>query len=1011
MQKGSDPREGSLSGELHDYGSEQSAIAINDNGSSSDESRGAKCEAEGCEGHRLPQLQTLNFTNSNDFVGADCESAFATKDNTLDCPPNENSQLGSSGESIKRIIMRLKQSATEVIKAMHSPEEALNNEVSLKALACMPSPLSNVSKDSKHQWCDQTKSNAPQRRVQCPFNMEAQTIVYNPSTESNRRCGQFGPYSTCDQLITPASSMSRENTSGKAALPACKRNCLSSADETMQSLRTAACEIEKVMKSIGASTVNCPAQAGSTVLECGTTTRSASRHAVDNADSKAESSPYSPTFLDSPQLRDWIELLQNLARCMQPNAQFPNSDLKCMIMCTVNILQDIQKSMDNLDSEACTVHELQQRTNGQCNEFVDKSTVIRPNEKELTGSLLLCRLMEIFEKLILSMRPNAAPLRHDLGSSLSCSLSIIRDIIQTECLESRKLQTIGKILKCLQSEICRQVGENSDILPKIREIQEILQILDSEAAIDRQCVPTQHDMTLQKTTQLSNIIMEIQKLLLCSRPDVVFPDCDVQSTIICIMLFLKDNIQSGILNVSTSEKVAQQLQSLEGEILKQGLHNSRLIDSICEVQQYIKKINSSRAINHLDPCRLQLKETPILSKIVVILQRAIQHIKDDANFPTCDLELRILGLLKMLKGALQLVRPDDKVLKRLEKIMRCLECEVSKQGLQQSDIGAAVLEVQQILLKLQDACDQGLGAIKETPQLNEVIAKLREFIQCMTPNVCFPENDTETMVIALLNALKKVITPTSTMPDTVERVLELLKVLECEVRNQGVGESKVSACIHEIQCSLAQITTSNAPQIPSNESIKRALNALVTANTCIKNLEHMLCQYVETPPQSKNVPVGRVVEYSGTYPCNQEEISPPSAEAPLPVEYTGTAQNDHPFEHDEAPAAADGLTVEQALNAGPPNSDKPSPSSADYPDGQPVEYSGTSLKPYPFTHDEWQIAEANGTIFSGARSNNLSDRFAEPGVSGNSQNSDNSKNQNNIHEWNTDECLKEPHSE
>lgn len=979
MQNGSDPKEDFSSRQFHAYRSEPGAIVIDENGNSWDGREGVNCKA--VEGNERRQLSMLQALNSNEFVGADCESA--------DRPHNGNSQLTSNGESIKRIIMRLKQSATEITKALNSPEQGLNNETPLETPNCMGFPLIDC------QRYDQTKSNTP-RRVRCPFNGEERKIAKCPSTEGSRQYGRSRSYSNCGRSMTPASSRSRENVQSKMALPGCRRSSLSSADEPMQSLRTAMCEIEKVMQSIGGSTMRCPAQAILTVPECGASTGSLPKHAMCDVDSKAESSPYSQAFLDSPQLREWVALLQNLARCIQPNARFPSNDFKSMIMCTVNILQDIQDSLEDQESELCTTHEFQQGINGQCSEFAEKPTIVCPDDKELTESPLLSRIMETLEKIVLSIRPNAVLVGCDLESWLTCLLSTMKDIVQTECLEACKLQTIGKLLKCLEGEICRQVGEDSEILSKIQDIQEILQILNGDVDTDRQCASTQREVALQKTPQLANIITELQKLILCSRPDVVFPSCDIQSTIFCIMLFLKDNIQCGIVNVSIGEKIAQHLKGLDCEISKQGLTKSRLADSIQESQQCIQKMLDSRA-DRMDLCQAKLQETPTLCKVVVILQKAIQHIKNDAHFPTCDMESRILGLLKLLKDALQSACPDEKLVKRLEKIMRCLECEVSKQGMQQSDISSAILEVQQSLQKSQvggqNPCDQGLGTIKETPQLTDAIEKLRDLIQCMTPSVCLVENDPGTMIVALLSVLKKVITPTTSMPDAVEKVRELLKVLECEVRSQGACESKVLDCIQEIQYTLTQSTTSNTPQVPSNESFRRALNSLITANICIKNLEQMLRQFVESPLHSKDVSAGKVAECSGTCPCNQEETAPPSAEAPIPVECAGTAQSGPPCEHDEQPEpaaeAAAGQAVQHALNTSCPIAEKSSPTSTNHPDGQPVEYSGTSHNPYPFTHDEWQIAEANGTIFSGARPDNLPDSFAEGGVSGHSHNSDN----------------------
>ncbi|KAL5105670.1 hypothetical protein TcWFU_001720 [Taenia crassiceps] len=991
MQNGSDP-DGDFSGrECPTYRSEQSGIVPDGNGKSCDEGGGVNCEtAEDCERHQLSVLQALNSINSAELMGADCETAFTANNAASDCPHNENSQLASNGESIRRIIMRLKQSTTEITKALNSPEQAFGNEPPSEALNCM-----GFRSNDSQQW-SQTKSSTPSRRVRCPFSGEERNIVKCPYTEGSGQCAQLRPYSNCGQSITSASSRSRDNIQGNVALPGCGQNSQLSADEPMQSLRTAMCAIEKVMKSIGEPTKKCPEQAVLTVPECGAVTASLSKHKMCDLDSKAESSPYSSAFLDSPHLREWVTLLQTLARCIQPNARLPSNDFKSMIMCTVNILKDIQNSLEDQESELCTTHEFHQGINGQCSEFVDKPTVVCPDDNEITESPLLCRIVETLEKIIYSMRPNAALVGCDLESWLACLLMLLKDIVQTECLESYKLQTISKLLKCLEGEICRQVGGNSEILSTIREIQAILEILNGEVDTNGQCVSTQCELTLQKTPQLASIITELQKLIRCSRPDVVFPSCDIQSTISCIMLFLKDGIQRGLVSVSTGENMAQQLKGLDCEIMKQGLNNSRLADNIRESQECIQKMLDARA-NQSDPRRPKLQETPNLCKVVVILQKAIQHIKNEAQFSTCDLESRILGLLKMSTDTLQSVRPDEKMAKRLEKIMQCLECEVSKQGMQQSDISSAILEVQQSLQKSQaegqNTCDQCLEPIKETPQLTDAIEKLRELIQCMTPSVCLVEDDLGTTIVGLLGVLKKVITPTTSMPDAVERVRSLLKVLECEMRSQGACEPKILDYIHEIQCALAQATTSNTQQMPGNESFKRALSSLITANSCIKNLEQVLRQFIESPLHTRDVSPGRVAKCSGTCPLTQEETAPPSAEASVTVERAGICQNEHPCKHDEqmerAAEASVGLAVQRALNISCPIAEKSSPSSANYPDGQPVEYSGTSQNPYPFTHDEWQIAEANGTIFSGARPDNLPDSFAEGGVSCPCHNSEN----------------------
>ncbi|VDM34997.1 unnamed protein product, partial [Hydatigera taeniaeformis] len=808
-----------------------SGVPVDGNRNSCEEKEEEAEEAGLSEEDQAPVLlQVINSINSNEFVSMDCERAFGENYEGEDYTHGENSPSSSNGENIRRIICRLKQSATEITQALNTPEQVDGG-----------------------QRCDQVKLITSSRHIQQPCNEEGEgNMGASPSPEDG---GQFGAWDNCD--------WPRENIQRGAAMPACGQNSLSSVDEPIQSLCTAMREIEKVIQCIGASRMECPPTTPS-----------------------LKSSPYSQGFLNSPQLHEWIGLLQNLAQCMQPNAQFPNNDFKSMIMCTVKILQDIEKSLEDQEFKTCTTHAFQPRSNGHCGEYADKPPIIGSDVKELTESPLLSKVIEMLEKIVLSLRPNATLVGCDLDSWLSCLLLIVKDIVQTECLDSCKLQTFGKLLKCLEGEICRQGKGDSDHLLTIHSIQATLRILNGEVDTDGHCAPTQCEVTLQKTPQLVDIITQLQNLVLCSRPDAVFPSCDIQSTILSIILFLKDSIQCGIVNVSVGEKMIQQLVNLKCEVMRQGLNTSTLTDTIQELQQYIEEMRCSRG-RQMDPCQTSLKETPNLYKIVVILQKAIQHIKNDAQFAFCDLESRILGLLKILKDTLQSVCPDEKVVKRLEKVMRCLECEVFKQGIHQSAINSAIVEIQQSLQKLQTnepgAWNQGRGVIRETPQITEAIGKLRELIQCMTPSVSMLGCDIGTMLVGLLGVLKKAITPTTSMPETVEKMRQMLKGLECEIRNQGACESKVLDSIHEIQYILTQ--SANTPQMPSNEAFWRALNSLITANTSIKNLEQRLRRVVESPLHSKEVSVGRVVEYSGACQYNQESTAPPSAEAPIPVEY------------------------------------------------------------------------------------------------------------------------------
>ncbi|VDK22961.1 unnamed protein product [Taenia asiatica] len=595
-----------------------------------------------------------------------------------------------------------------------------------------------------------------------------------------------------------------------------------------------------------------------------------------------------------------IKHLQNLIHCLKPDLQIPSCDMESTLLFLLTQLKEIiqsgcvnpkalekvPKMMQCLESELCNqgqgkspivakVREIRQLLS--CGSGCGSSC--RQADANQCGPSLqatpeLCNIVKQLQNLIKCLKPDAQFNGRDLQSTILCMLQTLKMVVQSGCVDPSALERVGSLLRCLDSELCKQYEAASAIMPKVREIQQMLnrgngcggssqqrsafQCGNDQCGND-QCGNDQCGSSCLKPTRLLTcLVKHIQNVIHCVKPDFQVPCCDLESTLIFLLNQLKEIIRSGCVNPKALEKVPKMMQCLESELCNQGQGNSTLAAKVREVRQLLScgsGCGSPGRQADCNQCGTPLKATPELCKITNQMQGLIKCLKPDAQLGGCDFQSTITCMLDNLKMIVQSGCVDPSAVERIGNVLRCLESELCKQYEAASALLAKVREIQQILNRgngcggsSQQRCGSGgvcdSSALRETPNLRFMTTELQKIIQCLKPEVRFKSCDLEATIMCCLKLLQDILQCQSLQPSVMGKLKKILDSLECEVCEQGLFQSNLLTTIHEVK-QLVGNQKSGCDQTCGGESLEDVVGRTVkTMDDCIRELEYVLRDFV-----------------------------------------------------------------------------------------------------------------------------------------------------------------------
>ncbi|VDM34996.1 unnamed protein product [Hydatigera taeniaeformis] len=649
----------------------------------------------------------------------------------------------------------------------------------------------------------------------------------------------------------------------------------------------------------------------------------------------------------TPELCNIAKQLQNIIKCLKPDAQFPSGDLHSTIMSLLEMLKSIIQCGESSASERiitilkclerelykqceaaaallAKVREIQQllnRGNGcggsnqqrnifqcgsdqcgndQCgndqggndpcgaslkptrlltskvreirqllNGGMSSGASNRQAEANQCGASLqptpeLCNILKQLQNLIKCLKPDAQFSGRDLQSAIICMLQVLKTIIQSGCVDPSALERIGSLLKCLESELLKQCEAASAILPKVREIQQLLNRGNGCEGSSQQRNAFQYGndqcgTSIKPSRLLTCLIKHIQNVIHCVKPDLQVPSSDLESTLLFLLNQLKEIIQSGCVNPKALEKVPKMMQCLETELLNQGQSNSPIMAKTREIRQLLSGGLSGGSSNRqadFNQCSASLKTTPELCKIINHLQNIIKCLKPDVQCSGCDLQSTIMCLLDNLKMIIQSGCVDPSALEKVGSVLRCLEGELCKQYEAASSLLVKVREIQQMLNRgngcggsSQQRCGGGGGfydtsALKETPTLRCLVVELQKIIQCLKPDIHFKSCDLESTFLCCLKILQDIVPYQSLQSSVMGKVKKILDSLECEMCDQGLFQSNLLTAIMDVKQMISNQKSAFDPTC-GGESLEDVVSRTVkTMDECIRELEYVLRDFV-----------------------------------------------------------------------------------------------------------------------------------------------------------------------
>ncbi|EUB56935.1 hypothetical protein ECG_07934 [Echinococcus granulosus] len=578
-----------------------------------------------------------------------------------------------------------------------------------------------------------------------------------------------------------------------------------------------------------------------------------------------------------------VKHIQNVIQCVKPDLQIPNCDLESTLLFLLNQLKEIiqsgsanpkalekvPKMMHCLESElynqgqgksaiVAKVREIRQLLNGgsSCGPSNRQSDVNQCGTT-LQATPELCNIIKQLQSLIKCLKPDAQLGGSDLQSTIMCILEALKMIIQ--CADSSALEGVGTILKCLETELCEQREASSELLSKMREIQQMLNRGNGCGGSNQQhgafqCGNDQRGSSLKPTRLLTCLVKHIQNVIQCVKPDLQIPNCDLESTLLFLLNQLKEIIQSGSANPKAVEKVPKMMQCLESELYNQGQGNPTLAAKVQEIKQLLNggsSCGTSGGQADVNQCGTSLKATPELCRITNQLQSLIKCLKPDAQLSGCDLQSALMCMLETLKTIIQCADPG--AVERIGTMLKCLGSELCKQYEAASALLAKVREVQQ-LLNQGSACgssnqQRGAGpcdssSLRETPNLRCLVPELQKIVQFLKPDIRFKSCDLESTILCCLKILQDILQCQGLQPSVMGKLKKILDSLECEVCEQGLFQSNLLTSICEVK-QLVCNQKSGSEQVCGGESLEDVVGRTVkTMDECIRELEYVLRDFV-----------------------------------------------------------------------------------------------------------------------------------------------------------------------
>ena len=725
-----------------------------------------------------------------------------------------STQSSIDAETIKRTVSQLKMSVREIAQAMSNQKRGITGEErilrelhDMKNLLCELNRNMSVLVSGQPDACGGsapiTENTLPEGQSEnAPPNEEAMNIVDVTDANPTEVPALEHIQTTVKTLISKRDELSTENVN--------------------EMLVSVLCDVDKILSSLGMDGTN--KDPGCEMP-------------------KSQNPTETPTRLRSTsQVNKALSCLQKQIRCLKPDANLQEGDIETMIHSITSEIKDIivTKSPDpnkltKLEkSLKCLAGDLTNQGAGnsaQANEIREVLGMMRPNPvvntnpnnlndgeqcyAELVETPTINQAMSQLLKIIQGLDSKASLPNCGLESDITCLMEMLLEIIASGCGGNDTVfDQIETLLKSFEDEVCRQCPSESTVLAKIREVQG--RLMDGNAATsptDRcgsnvyegcfkvsnaQCAAA----TLQETPELCKIVNVLQSFVKCMKPDAQFNSCDMQSNILCLLETIKGLIQSNCMEGKAMEKIKSILKCLECELTKQCQAATQILAKLREVLQVIdsRKDNMCAQIGTAQQGS-SLQPTQLLTCLIKHLQKLVQSARPDVQCPEGDLEASFSCLLDSLKEILQSGALNPSMLEKLQKMMRCLECDLAKQG----PAGAALLaKVRDIRRQLNDgACaqnapDQSAATLQETPELRKIATALQNFVKCLKPDIQFSSCELQPLLETILDTLKMLIQCGSLDPKVLEKTKSILKCLEAELCKQGQAAASLLAKLHEV---------------------------------------------------------------------------------------------------------------------------------------------------------------------------------------------------------------------
>ena len=691
----------------------------------------------------------------------------------------------------------------------------------------------------------------------------------------------------------------------------------------------------------------------------------------------------------SPKFASVIKELQEHVRIMNPDANFPSCELKDILFRSLQYLVNLVRcDLKNykhsgrvfqiLSSIDCAL-----RSQGAEDSWIGKLLGhILQKIKESTNQramaaqspLISCIASEL-RLHITRMDPNAQNRLCNASDLLYEELKSLMELACTQLKNYPQASVVRRLLNCLEGELRKQGLEQSPIGKLLSELQLKIKELGREESAQQPNSCSRRRSSIGQMPQVISVTDKLRKHILDMDQDAVFPRCNMKAVVYRVLLYLKDIIKSQLLREGSVDEIGQLITSLKNSISQMGSGWTEIKSKLYEVQRLLRNredaCSTRRSSNSQQPP--EFRTTEQLKSTLEYLRSLILQINSEVTFPNCDTISNVFCVLKFLKELLDEGISDSRAVEAIERLLGCLESELSQQPKYYIDLLIHCREAL-IYLRLVKEPNSFTTNLMETPNLTKIVEILLKIAQRLSPSAEFSEGDVESRIFALLEDLKISLKEACSNRTTFEQLRKAIQCLAIEVCQQNLANSEIMWQIAQFRDSLIS-TYAEVPKTivqvhavskiciesPGVDAFKKIMSSLQMTNECVKKLESMLRPMVEAqgislqslegqggqPTGSNERPSGRC--YQSLWPSDQHRLPPrlPTARESPCVVQSGQSTSKTAEEH-------------------------------------PVEYSGTASNPYPLTDDEWQIAMANGSTFGGTRSKDLPSCFTDQALSSSS---------------------------